>query len=137
MRPEAFDGVDFVFFAATGALAKELAPEVVKRGGIAIDKSNTWRMDPQVPLVHPRDQRGRAREAPGHHRQPELHHHARSSWRSRALRKLAKLKSAVITTFQSVTGAGLPGLEELDAQLKAIAAGRARAARPSSSRARS
>ena len=34
-RPEAFDGVDFVFFAATGALAKLLAPEVVKRGGIA------------------------------------------------------------------------------------------------------
>ena len=52
-RPEAFDGVDFVFFAATGALAKQLAPEVAKRGGIAIDKSNTWRMDPQVPLVIP------------------------------------------------------------------------------------
>src|SRR5258705_545170 len=52
-RPEAFDGVDFVFFAATGALSKELAPEVAKRGGIAIDKSGTWRMDPQVPLVIP------------------------------------------------------------------------------------
>ena len=41
-----------------------------------------------------------------------------------ALRTVAKLKSAVVTTFQSVTGAGLPGLEELDVQIKAIAAGR-------------
>jgi N-acetyl-gamma-glutamylphosphate reductase len=52
-RPEAFDRVDLVFFAATGALAKELAPQVATRGGIAIDKSNTWRMDPKVPLVVP------------------------------------------------------------------------------------
>ena len=42
--PEAFDGADFVFFAATGAISKELAPEVARRGGVAIDKSNSWRM---------------------------------------------------------------------------------------------
>ena len=52
-KPEAFDGVDFAFFAATGALSKELAPEVARRGGVAIDKSSTWRMDPEVPLVVP------------------------------------------------------------------------------------
>jgi aspartate-semialdehyde dehydrogenase len=39
------------------------------------------------------------------------------------LRALGKLKSAVITTFQSATGAGLPGLEELEAQMKAIGTG--------------
>ena len=43
-RPEAFEGVDFAFFAATGSLSKELAPEVARRGGVAIDKSSTWRM---------------------------------------------------------------------------------------------
>src|SRR2546426_2030730 len=52
-RPEAFDGVDFAFFAATGSLSKELAPEVVKRGGIAIDKSSTWRLDENVPPLVP------------------------------------------------------------------------------------
>ena len=52
-RPAAFDGLDVVFFAATGSLSKELAPEVAKRGGIAIDKSNTWRMEDGVPLVVP------------------------------------------------------------------------------------
>jgi len=52
-RPEAFEGVDFVFFAATGALSKELAPEAARRAAIAIDKSSTWRMDSGVPLVVP------------------------------------------------------------------------------------
>jgi aspartate-semialdehyde dehydrogenase len=32
-RPEAFDGADFVFFAATGTLSKELAPEAARRIG--------------------------------------------------------------------------------------------------------
>jgi aspartate-semialdehyde dehydrogenase len=52
-RPEAFDGVDFAFFAATGSLSKDLAPEVASRGGVAIDKSSTWRMNDEVPLVVP------------------------------------------------------------------------------------
>jgi aspartate-semialdehyde dehydrogenase len=121
-RPEAFDGVDFAFFAATGALAKELAPEVAKRGGIAIDKSNTWRMDPQVPLVIP-EINGAALEkhqgiiaSPNCTTTPFVMALA-------PLRPLARLKSVVVTTFQSVSGAGLPGVEELDAQLKAIATG--------------
>ncbi|MGH6911019.1 MAG: hypothetical protein ACREEG_12595 [Phenylobacterium sp.] len=40
-RAEAFDGADFVFFAATGTLSKDLAPEAAKRGAVAIDKSGT------------------------------------------------------------------------------------------------
>jgi aspartate-semialdehyde dehydrogenase len=122
-RPDAFDGVDFVFFAATGALAKELAPEVVKRGGIAIDKSNTWRMDPRVPLVVP-EINGAALE---HHEGIIASPNCTTTPIVMALaplRQLAKLKSVVITTLQSVSGAGLPGAEELDVQLKAIAAGR-------------
>src|SRR5262249_22546878 len=35
-RAEALDGADFVFFAATGSLSKELAPEAVKRKAVAI-----------------------------------------------------------------------------------------------------
>ena len=52
-RPECFDGVDFVFFAATGSLSKDLAPEAVRRGAVVIDKSSTWRLEPNVPLVVP------------------------------------------------------------------------------------
>jgi len=52
-RPAALDGADFVFFAATGTLSKELAPEAAERGAVAIDKSSTWRMTEGVPLVVP------------------------------------------------------------------------------------
>jgi len=121
-KPAAFDGADLVFFAATGALSKELAPEVAKRGGIAIDKSNTWRMDPQVPLVIPEVNGAAVEKHQGIIANPNCTT-TPFVMALGALRGVAKLKSAVVTTLQSVTGAGLPGLEELDRQLHAVAAG--------------
>src|SRR5262245_33722873 len=111
-KADALDGVDFAFFAATGALSKELAPEVARRGGIAIDKSSTWRMDPEVPLVVP-EVNGAAVEK---HRGIIANPNCTTTpfvMALGALRTQAKLPRAVITTLQSVTGAGLPGLEEL------------------------
>jgi aspartate-semialdehyde dehydrogenase len=122
-KPAAFDGVDFAFFAATGSLSKELAPEVAKRGGVAIDKSSTWRMDPQVPLVV-----------------PEINPDALEKHRGivscpncttigfvmalEPLRRAAGVKSVVVTTLQAVSGTGKPGIEELDRQLVETADGK-------------
>jgi aspartate-semialdehyde dehydrogenase len=50
---EALQGVDVAFFAAGSATAKRFAPVVAAQGGVAIDKSSGYRMDPQVPLVVP------------------------------------------------------------------------------------
>ena len=122
-RPEAFDSTDFVFFAATGSLSKTLAPEVVARGGIVIDKSSTWRMDDTVPLVV-----------------PEVNAVALDDHRGivacpncttigfvmalEPLRRRAGLEAVVATTLQAVSGAGLPGLEELKVQQLALHDGR-------------
>jgi aspartate-semialdehyde dehydrogenase len=118
-RPEAFEGVDFAFFAATGELSKTLGPEVAKRGGIAIDKSSSWRMHPDVPLVIP-EVNGAAVEkhkglisCPNCTTMPFV-------MALEPLRRLAPLRRAVVTTLQAVTGAGLPGLEELEAQQQAL-----------------
>jgi aspartate-semialdehyde dehydrogenase len=116
-RPEAFEGVDFAFFAATGSLSKELAPEVAKRGGVAIDKSSTWRLDPNVPLVV-----------------PEINPDALDKQRGivacpncttigfvmalEPIRRAAGLRSVVVTTLQAVSGTGKPGVEELERQLE-------------------
>ena len=121
-RPEAFEGVDFAFFAATGSLSKSLAPEVARRGGIAIDKSNTWRMDEHVPLVV-----------------PEINPHALEKHRGivaspncttigfvmalEPLRRVAGLRRVVVTTLQAASGAGKPGLEDLEGQFRAAARG--------------
>ncbi len=115
-RPDSFEGIDFAFFAATGSLSKELAPAVAKAGGVAIDKSSTWRMDAQVPLVV-----------------PEINPQALEKHRGivacpncttigfvmalEPLRRVAGLKSVVVTTFQAVSGTGKPGMEELARQL--------------------
>jgi aspartate-semialdehyde dehydrogenase len=121
-RPEAFDGVDFVFFAATGSLSKELAPEVARRGGIAIDKSSTWRMHEEVPLVVPEINPAALEKHQGIVACPNCTT-IPFVMVLQALRGAAGLRSAVVTTMQSVTGAGLPGLADLDRQLEATAAG--------------
>lgn len=117
-RPEALDGADFVFFAATGTLSKDLAPEAARRGAIAIDKSSTWRMDPQVPLVVPEVN-------------PDAleHHHGIVSCPNcttigfvmalEPIRRAAGVRSVVVTTLQAVSGAGKPGIDELEAQVAA------------------
>lgn len=122
-KPEAFDGVDFAFFAATGALSKTLAPEVARRGGVAIDKSSTWRMDAEVPLVIPEVNP----EALEKHRGIVACPNCTTIGFVMALeplRRAAGLRSVVVTTLQAVSGTGKPGIEELDRQLGETAAGR-------------
>ncbi len=122
--PEAFDGADFVFFAATGAISKELAPEVARRGGVAIDKSNSWRMDPKVPLVLPEVN---ADAIAGHEGIIACPNCTTIPFvmTLEPIRRVAGLRSAVVTTLQSVSGSGLPGLDELQSQLDATARGEA------------
>jgi aspartate-semialdehyde dehydrogenase len=123
VRPEAFDGVDFAFFAATGALSKELAPEVARRGGVAIDKSNTWRMDPEVPLVVPEVNPGDLEKHRGIVAGPNCTTIG-FVMALEPLRRAAGLRSVVVTTLQAVSGTGKPGLEELERQLGETAAGK-------------
>lgn len=121
-RPEAFDGLDVVFFAATGSLSKELAPEVARRGGIAIDKSGTWRMEDGVPLVVPEVNP----EAVDGHAGIIACPNCTTIGCVMALEPIhraAGLKSAVITTLQAVSGAGRDGIDELAAQQRALASG--------------
>jgi aspartate-semialdehyde dehydrogenase len=118
-RPETFDGADFVFFAATGALSKELAPEVARRGGIAIDKSSTWRLDPDVPLVVPEVNAAAVEKQRGIIACPNCTT-IPFVMTLEALRRVAGVRSAVVTTLQAVSGAGTPGLDELEAQQTAL-----------------
>ncbi len=121
-RPEAFEGVDLVFFAATGALSRDLAPEAVARGAIVIDKSSTWRMDDAVPLVVPEVNA----EALDGHQGIVASPNCTTVGVVMALepiRRRAGLRSAVITTLQAASGAGRPGVEELGLQREALAVG--------------
>lgn len=117
--PESFSGVDFVFFAATGSLSRDLAPEAVKRGAVVIDKSSTWRMDPTVPLVVPEVN---AEALESHHGIIACPNCTTIGFvmALEPLRQAAGLASVVVTTLQAVSGAGLPGNDELNSQQRAL-----------------
>jgi aspartate-semialdehyde dehydrogenase len=117
-RPEALDDTDFVFFAATGALSKDLAPEAARRGAVAIDKSSTWRMDPKVPLVIPEVNPDALDRHEGIVSCPNCTTIG-FVMALEPIRRAAGLRSVVVTTLQAVSGAGKPGLDELDAQMAA------------------
>jgi aspartate-semialdehyde dehydrogenase len=122
-RPEAFDGADFVFFAATGALSRTLAPEAVKRGAVAIDKSSTWRMTEGVPLVVPEINPGALDKHRGIVSCPNCTTIPFVMVLEALRRAGGGLGRIVTATYQSVSGAGKPGMEELDAQIRAAARG--------------
>ncbi len=118
--PEAFEGLDLVFFAATGALSKTLAPEAVKRGATVIDKSSTWRMDPAVPLVVPEINASVIPSEPSIIASPNCSTIGvlLAIW---PVHQIAGLQSMVVTTMQAASGSGEPGLTELRTQVRADA----------------
>ncbi|WP_341702304.1 aspartate-semialdehyde dehydrogenase [Ferrovibrio sp.] len=116
-----FTGTDIALFSAGGATAKEWAPRVAAQGAVVIDNSSQWRMDPDVPLIV-----------------PEVNPDALAGFRKKgiianpncstaqlvvALKPLhdrATIKRVVVSTYQSVSGAGNDGVTELERQTKAI-----------------
>jgi aspartate-semialdehyde dehydrogenase len=122
--PGAFKGVDIALFSAGSAQSREYAPHAVKAGAVVVDKSNAFRMDPQVPLVV-----------------PEINAHAVRGHRGivacpnctsivtvmplKPLHDAGRLRRVVATSFQAVSGAGVNGVDELRAQTLAWARGEA------------
>lgn len=106
---------DLVLFSAGGDLSRELAPRFADQGAYVIDNSSAWRMDPDVPLVVP--------EVNGHRLRREQHLIANPNCSTiqlvmvlHPLHEAYKLRRVVVSTYQSVSGAGQKGVRELKAQ---------------------
>lgn len=125
--PEAFDGLDFAFFAGTeGAKgASQLYGwEAVKRGAIVIDNGDDFRMDDRVPLVVPEVNA----DALDGHQGFIANPNCSTIIALVALGPLHKafgIRRFVASTYQSVSGTGRGAILELEAQVKAYAAGSA------------
>jgi aspartate-semialdehyde dehydrogenase len=122
VEPEAFRGVDLVFCSAGTAQAREYVPMIQKAGAVVIDKSNAFRMDPEVPLVVP--------EVNGHavrgHRGVVAVPNCTTIVTVMPLKPLhdaGRLRRVVATSFQAASGAGVQGLEDLRQQALAWARG--------------
>ncbi|MFN3725885.1 MAG: aspartate-semialdehyde dehydrogenase [Allosphingosinicella sp.] len=119
-----FSGWDMALFAAGSEVSKAYASKAAAAGCTVIDNSSLFRMDPDVPLIV-----------------PEVNGHAIDGYRAKniianpncstaqmvvALKPLhdfAKIKRVVVATYQSVSGAGKQGMDELFEQSRNIFVG--------------
>ncbi len=114
-----FKGSDIALFSAGAERSLEFAPAAVGSGAVVIDNSSAFRMDPKVPLVV-----------------PEVNAHALAGHSGiianpncstigmvlvlKPIHDAAVIKRIVVTTFQSVSGTGKKGMDELAQQTVAL-----------------
>ena len=115
-----FQGTDICLMSAGSSVSKEWSPKIAAQGAIVIDNSSHWRMDREVPLVV-----------------PEVNADALSTIKKgiianpncstaqlvvalKPLHDAAKIKRVVVSTYQSVSGAGKEAMDELFRQTRAV-----------------
>jgi len=116
-----FSTVDIVLMSVSGAFSKEWAPKIGAAGAIVIDNSSAWRMDPDVPLivpeVNPDDVEWAGRK------NIIANPNCSTAQLVVALKPLhdqSRIKRVVVATYQSVSGAGKEGMDELFDQTKNV-----------------
>ena len=115
-----FKGTDIVLMSAGGAIAKEWAPKIAAQGCIVIDNSSAWRMDRQVPLVVPEVNADALNDIPkGIIANPNCST-AQLVVALKPLHDLFIIKRVVVSTYQSVSGAGKDAMDELFRQTRAV-----------------
>ena len=116
-----FSKVDVVLMSAGGTLSKEWAEKIGKQGAIVIDNSSAWRMDPDVPLVVPEVN---GEDVLGYDKKMIIANPncstAQLVMALKPLHDAAKIKRVVVSTYQSVSGSGKSGMDELWNQTKGI-----------------
>ena len=115
-----FKGTDICLMSAGGTISKEWSPKIAAQGAIVIDNSSAWRMDRQVPLVVPEVN---ADALSGIKKGIVANPNCSTAQLVVALKPLhdyAVIKRAVISTYQSVSGAGKDAMDELFRQTRAV-----------------
>jgi aspartate-semialdehyde dehydrogenase len=119
---EAFEGVDIVLSSTPGTISRMWSPVAAAAGAVVVDNSSAFRMEPDVPLVV-----------------PEVNPHD-IAWNKgiianpncstiqmvvalKPLHDAARVRRVVVSTYQSVSGAGMKGMHELESQAQAAARG--------------
>ena len=122
--PEAFAGCDIVLGAADDSIAKALLPAAVEAGATVVDNSHAFRMDPDVPLVIPEINGADIAQHKGIIANPNCATIIAlvPTW---PLHQLAGVKRMIVSTYQAASGAGAPGMAELEAQIAAMGRGEA------------
>ena len=121
LTENSFENIDIALFSAGGSVSAKFAPAAVSAGAVVLDNTAHFRMEPDVPLVV-----------------PEVNANCIAAYQTRgiianpncstiqmvvALKPIhdaARIKRVVVSTYQSVSGAGRQAMEELSKQVAAL-----------------
>jgi len=116
-----FSSVDLVLMSVSGSFSKVWSPKIGAAGPIVIDNSSAFRMDPDVPLVVPEVNPDDVEWAD--RKNIIANPNCSTAQLVVALKPLhdrARIKRVVVSTYQSVSGAGKEGMDELFDQTKNV-----------------
>jgi aspartate-semialdehyde dehydrogenase len=116
-----FSDVDICLMSAGSAVSKEWSPKIGAAGTVVIDNSSCWRYDQDVPLVVPEVNA----DAVAGFRKKNIIANPNCSTAQlvvalKPLHDKAKIKRVVVSTYQSVSGAGKDAMDELFSQTKSV-----------------
>jgi aspartate-semialdehyde dehydrogenase len=119
-----FAGWDIALFSAGGGPARDYAPKAAAQGCVVIDNSSYWRMDPDVPLIVPEVNPDAidGYKAKGIIANPNCST-AQMVVALKPLHDAAGIRRVVVSTYQSTSGSGKAGMDELFEQSRAIFVG--------------
>jgi len=121
LAPDVFDGADIALFDVPDELSSQWARVAADAGAVVIDKSAAWRMDADVPLVVPEVNAGAIDERPkGIIASPNCTTLAVVVPLA-ALHRAAGVERLVLASYQSVSGSGKGGTDELWDQIELVA----------------
>ncbi|MBX3458136.1 MAG: aspartate-semialdehyde dehydrogenase [Candidatus Paracaedibacteraceae bacterium] len=119
-----FTGYDYALFSPGGAISAEYAPKAAAQGCVVIDNTSHFRMDKDIPLVIPEVNSGALKDYAN--RNIVANPNCSTIQMLMALKPLhdaAKIKRVVVSTYQSVSGAGQEAMDELTQQTKGLFTG--------------
>jgi aspartate-semialdehyde dehydrogenase len=116
-----FSDTDICLMSAGGSVSKEWSPKIGKQGCIVIDNSSAWRYDADVPLIVPEVN---PEAIDGFSKKNIIANPNCSTAQMlvalKPLHDAATIKRIVVSTYQSVSGAGKEGMDELFTQTRAV-----------------
>ena len=113
-----WSGIDIALFSAGKTTSLAIAEQVAAAGATVIDNSSAWRMDPDVPLVVSEVNPEALHDIP---KGIVANPNCTTMVAMPVLKPLdrdAGLEALVVSTYQAVSGAGLSGTDELEAQVR-------------------
>lgn len=116
---ERLNGLDAVFGAVSADLAREYRPMIQKAGAVFIDNSSAFRLEEDVPLVIPEINGSDALKNHGVIANPNCSTIV-ALMAVAPIARISPIEKMIVSTYQAVSGAGIPGLRELHDQVHAI-----------------